>query len=161
MSSGSPQEARPTAEDWDALPNVRDLPLPGQDRQLGLDESMENLQHRVDMLEGAVIVGKTLVDRRRQAIWDHAQINNAKLEQIPKDRKRIDQFAQAVTIGVGIFAVWEVVRMGFSIVGFIRRRQQEAQDRKAELEKSAQEEEARLAKLGARGRLHARQWQPK
>jgi hypothetical protein len=160
MSSGTLQEVS-QAEDWDALPNVRDLPLPGQDIQLGLDESMENLQQRVDMLEGAVIVGKNLVEHRRKAIWDHAQINNAKLEEIPKERKRIGELAQAVTIGVGIFAAWEFVRTSFFIVGFIRRRRQEAQERKAALEKLAEEEEARLARLGNRGRLHARQWQPK
>ena len=157
MSSGT-QGASPAPEDPESIPNVRDLPPPGRDRKLGPQDSIEVLQERVDMLEGAIIVGKNLVERRRQGIWEHAQINNAKLEQIPQERKRIDQLANAVTIGVGIFAVWEFVTTSISVVGFIRRRLQEAKENKVGLKKSGDGEAARL---NARERLHARQWPPK
>jgi hypothetical protein len=58
MSTETPQEALPTQENWDVLTNVRHLPLPGQDRQLGLDKRLESLQQRVNMLEGVALAAK-------------------------------------------------------------------------------------------------------
>ena len=131
-----------------------ELPTP---KVLGLLQSIEVLDRSVDMADGQLWAMKNYAEKRRKEVYENGQKLESQLEEIKGGQKRLDTLGRVVTVGVGVLAAFELLRMSLSVVRWIGNRIQESKEHKARLEEMEGESKQQLEE-GVGQRLHARQW---